>query len=195
MQVVLSGGQNCNQCKWRHLVAKFATNASGAIWWPNLQLMQVAPSGVQIYNLCKWCHVVAKFNPSHGVNFWVCCASGNVCAVVTDLPLHCIALHCIADLITGRYLSCLRISTSIYQDVNICQFNIAIYIRVALKMMLAQFLWRWLAIARLITGGFDELDLTLLSQQDDDKNAFEGHYWQIWFGNYFIVFTHFFLQS
>ena len=25
-----------------------------------------------------WCHVVAKFNPSHGVNFWVRCASGNV---------------------------------------------------------------------------------------------------------------------
>ena len=24
------------------------------------------------------CHVVAKFNPSHGVNFWVRCASGNV---------------------------------------------------------------------------------------------------------------------
>ena len=23
-------------------VAKFATNASGAIWWPNLELMQVA---------------------------------------------------------------------------------------------------------------------------------------------------------
>ena len=23
-------------------------------------------------------HVVAKFNPSHGVNFWVRCASGNV---------------------------------------------------------------------------------------------------------------------
>ena len=48
MQVVPSGGQICNQCKWRHLVAKFATNASGAIWWPNLQLMQVAPSGGQI---------------------------------------------------------------------------------------------------------------------------------------------------
>ena len=26
------------------------TNASGAIWWPNLQLMQVAPSGGQICN-------------------------------------------------------------------------------------------------------------------------------------------------
>ena len=60
---------------WRYLVAKFVANASGAIWWPNLQLMQLAPSGGQI---CKWCHVVAKFNPSYGVNFWVRCAAGNV---------------------------------------------------------------------------------------------------------------------
>ena len=79
MQVVPSGGQICNQCKWRHLVAKFATYASGAIWWPNLHLMQVASSGGQICNKCKWCHVVAKFNPSYGDNFWVRCASGNVC--------------------------------------------------------------------------------------------------------------------
>ena len=27
------------------MVAKFAIIASGAIWWPNLQLMEVAPSG------------------------------------------------------------------------------------------------------------------------------------------------------
>ena len=40
--------------------------------------MQVAPSGGQICNKCKWCHIVAKFSPSHGVNFWVRCASGNV---------------------------------------------------------------------------------------------------------------------
>ena len=71
-----------NQSKLCHLVAKFAfkfaNNANGAIWWPNLQLMQVASSGGQICNECKWCHVVAKFSPSHGVNFWVRCASGNV---------------------------------------------------------------------------------------------------------------------
>ena len=61
-------------------MAKFATNASGAIWWPNLQLMHVVPSGGQIFNWCKWRHLVAKFaiNASHGVNFWVHCASGNV---------------------------------------------------------------------------------------------------------------------
>ena len=50
MQVVPSGGQIYNQCKWRHLVAKFGTNASGTIWWPNLPLMQVAPSGGQFCN-------------------------------------------------------------------------------------------------------------------------------------------------
>ena len=32
------------------LVGKFVTNASGAIWWPNLKLMQVAPSGGQLCN-------------------------------------------------------------------------------------------------------------------------------------------------
>ena len=99
--MVPSCGQICNQCKWRHLVAKFATNASSAIWWPNLQLMQVAPSGGwpnlllmqvapsggQICNPCKWCHIVAKFNPSYGVNFWVRCASGNVFLTGGNPPL------------------------------------------------------------------------------------------------------------
>ena len=33
------------QYKWRHLVAKLITYASGAIWWPNLEPMQVAPPG------------------------------------------------------------------------------------------------------------------------------------------------------
>ena len=50
MHVTLPGGQLWNQCKWCHLVAKFTTNASSAIWWPNLKLMQVAPSGGQIWN-------------------------------------------------------------------------------------------------------------------------------------------------
>ena len=29
---------------WRHLVAKFCTNASGATWWPNFVLMQEFPT-------------------------------------------------------------------------------------------------------------------------------------------------------
>ena len=52
MQVAPSGDQICNQYKWRHLVAKSGTNASGAIqvtkfvanassatWWPRLEPM------------------------------------------------------------------------------------------------------------------------------------------------------------
>ena len=38
-------------------MAKFATHASGAIWWPYLQLMQVAQSGGQICNWCKCRHL------------------------------------------------------------------------------------------------------------------------------------------
>ena len=48
--VAPSGGQIWNLCKWRHLVANFATNSSGAIWWTILQLMQITPSGGQICN-------------------------------------------------------------------------------------------------------------------------------------------------
>ena len=52
MQVTQTGGQLCKQSKWRHpmnklchLVAKYATNTGGAIWWPNLQQIQVTSSG------------------------------------------------------------------------------------------------------------------------------------------------------
>ena len=38
------------QCKWRYLVAKIETIASGATLWPNLQLIQEAPTVDQIYN-------------------------------------------------------------------------------------------------------------------------------------------------
>ena len=50
IQVAPSGDQIWNLCNWRHLVTKFGTNASGAIWWPNFELLQVAPSGDQILN-------------------------------------------------------------------------------------------------------------------------------------------------
>ena len=66
MQVVSSCDQILNQCILCHLLAKFSTNASGAIWWSNLQLMQVAPSGGQICNYYKWRHLVAKFATNAG---------------------------------------------------------------------------------------------------------------------------------
>ena len=61
MQVVSSGGQIYNQCMWLHLVAKFGTNASGAIRWTILQLMQIAPLGDQNWNQFWWHHLVVKF--------------------------------------------------------------------------------------------------------------------------------------
>ena len=47
MQVVSADDQILNQCKLCHLGTQFATDASGASWWPNLQSVQVAPSGDQ----------------------------------------------------------------------------------------------------------------------------------------------------
>ena len=90
MQIIQPGGKIC---KWCHLVAKVANSSSGAIWWPNLQLMQV---------------VVAKFSPSLGVNFWVVVPlamfffhlailgiSAQLCTFNQVASLHChIALNC-----------------------------------------------------------------------------------------------------
>ena len=87
-------------------MAKFATNASGAIWWPNLELMQVVPSGSLICNQCNWRYLVAKFgtNASGAIWWtilqlmqiaqsqvidsipWVRCASGNV--LIHRLPFR-----------------------------------------------------------------------------------------------------------
>ena len=67
VQVTQSGGQ---LWKWSHLVVKFETNASDALWWPNLQLVQVAPSSGQICNSCKWRHLVAKFATNASGAIW-----------------------------------------------------------------------------------------------------------------------------
>ena len=45
MQVAPTGGQICNLCKWHHLVAIFATNASGAMLLPNLVQVTASISG------------------------------------------------------------------------------------------------------------------------------------------------------
>jgi len=41
-------------------VVKYGTNASGTIWWPNLQLMQLVPSGGQFGTNMQVVHPVAK---------------------------------------------------------------------------------------------------------------------------------------
>ena len=50
MHVAPPVGQISYLCKWRHLVAKFLSNANGATWCPNCFLMQVVPPGGQISN-------------------------------------------------------------------------------------------------------------------------------------------------
>ena len=51
-------------------MVKFVTNASGVIWWPNLQPMQVAPYDDQIWNLCKWRHLVDNFATKASFATW-----------------------------------------------------------------------------------------------------------------------------
>ena len=41
MHVMQPGGQICNICKCRHLMANFGTNTRGATWWPNFEGMHV----------------------------------------------------------------------------------------------------------------------------------------------------------
>ena len=80
---------------WSKLQLMQVTPSDGQIfnlWWANLQLVQMAPSGGQICDLCKWCYVVAKFKPSHGVNFWVHCAFGNVSSDSFVFILSCWSL-------------------------------------------------------------------------------------------------------
>ena len=76
MQVVPSGDQICNQCMWLHLVAKFGTNASGAILRTILQLLQIAPPGDQNWNKCKF--LAGEITHVKEAIPWVRCASGNV---------------------------------------------------------------------------------------------------------------------
>ena len=61
---------------WFHILTEWATfcwlnwqtNASGAMWWPKLELIQIMPPGGQIWNQCKWCHLAKTFETD-----WVVC--------------------------------------------------------------------------------------------------------------------------
>ena len=50
------GGQVCIWCKYRHHVAKFVINASGAIGWPNLQPIKVLP--LKSTSCCRFIQVM-----------------------------------------------------------------------------------------------------------------------------------------
>ena len=89
MQVVPPDDQILNKCKWRHLVAKIATdaskfviNASGAIWWPNL----------------RWCVVPQKH--------WLFINKWFLASVTRMTPTRWVrwfsARECVAGLQSGR---------------------------------------------------------------------------------------------
>ena len=61
MQVAPSGGQICKLCKWRHLVVKFATNASGAIRWS--KIATIASGEI-------WCLVANFATNASGAIWW-----------------------------------------------------------------------------------------------------------------------------
>ena len=51
-------------------MGKFVTYASGAIWWPNLELMQVAPSGGQNLNQCFAMQIALQFGTNASGATW-----------------------------------------------------------------------------------------------------------------------------
>ena len=67
---LLIGRASANGFSFAFSSQPFATNASGAIWWPKLELMQVAQSGGQICNQCKWRHLVAKIGTNASGAIW-----------------------------------------------------------------------------------------------------------------------------
>ena len=53
------------------MVANFRTMASGATWWPTLELCPLAPTGGQKWNYSQWQHVVVKFGTkASGATWW-----------------------------------------------------------------------------------------------------------------------------
>ena len=61
MQVAPAGGQICKQCKWHHLVAKFATKVSGAMWWPKGWVQNVKLKKIQVGIVSFGCNLGEMF--------------------------------------------------------------------------------------------------------------------------------------
>ena len=113
MQVVPSGYQVCDQCMWLHLVAKFGTNTSGAIWWRILHLMQIAPPGDQNWNQCLF--LAGEITQIKEAIAWARCASGNVYFIVlltNGNGLHWLAflslMHYFSGILLSRFLHFFR---------------------------------------------------------------------------------------
>ena len=105
MQVAPLGDQILNQCKWRHLVAKFETGEQILKLKPlakNLQLMRLALPISQICNQRKWCHLVPWW--PHFLTEKVAPPGGKICN-------WCKWCHLVAKFVTKArgYLAYLKI--------------------------------------------------------------------------------------
>ena len=80
-------------------MAKFETNASGAIWWPNFQLMQVA------------LYLAGEITQVKEPIPWVRCASGNVLGLKTQL-LHKRHIRSILFLMKQHEIESLKVTIS-----------------------------------------------------------------------------------
>ena len=84
MQVMPSGEQNWNQCQLNYMLVKFGTNADGANWWSNFELLQVEWNQMkfcQIWNQRKLqvaFYLAVEITQVKDSTPWVRCASGNV---------------------------------------------------------------------------------------------------------------------
>ena len=84
-------------------MTKFGTNASGAIWWPNLEVMQ--PIQVPLKSILKhltWIFLATEFanfvaswknNSNYRSNAWVRCASGNVLTNILSSRNECFIIY------------------------------------------------------------------------------------------------------
>ena len=98
---------------WCHLVAKFGPNASGAkfatkasgtIWWPKLQLMQMSPSGGQFWNQCKLHYMLAKFGTDAGVATWLSFLAGEISQVKESVPwVRCASGNAMHNVYIGQF--------------------------------------------------------------------------------------------
>ena len=199
MQVAPSCGQFFNSCKWCHLVAKFGTNASDAIWWPIfqlMQLMQVAPSCDQFFNSCKWRHLVAKFgtnasgatiswrdNSSLDAIPWVRCASGNVFYGQMMGKLTPIWSRSSSPWYQGKAV--------LYSNVKTCHVEISRKKRVQTQMGT---IWPPADPQMdLETVFFSEMPETLQRKRWHDKLGWENTHWQI-LPAFIHIFTYIFIK-
>ena len=120
-------------------MTKFWSNASGAIWWPNFELMQVAPFGDQIWNECKWRDLVTKLRTY---------SSGAICSPNLQ-PIQVVPLKSILNYSSWKIYSRYGVNTLGPLCLWQCFFSV-----LCLCLCIFQS-WSWLIIWRILIIGFE----------------------------------------